>query len=179
MSGSDHAVHAVDAQFRVGPLSMDPHRIIYSSILLMTAYSIYDEGTNPLGASGYLDLVGLSIAPLFALAMAHVFSDALDLQIRNQRRLSGPDRRRLVGENVQYLYVAIPPLLLIGALALLRWDANYVIDVVQVMILISLGAWGYYAGRKVNLRRLRRWTLAFNYFLLGVAVIVVELMVTH
>lgn len=158
---------------------MDPHRIIYASILLMTAYSIYDEGTGPLRASAYLDLVGLSIAPLFALSMAHVFSDALDLQIRNGRRLTSRDRWHLLAENLQYLYVAIPPLLLIGALAVLGWDANIVIDVVQLMILISLGAWGYYAGRRAGMRGLRRWTLAFNYFLLGVVVIVVELMVTH
>ncbi len=40
--------NAVDLQFRVGRSSMDPHRIIYATILLMTTYAIYDEGTAPL-----------------------------------------------------------------------------------------------------------------------------------
>ena len=80
-----------DLTFQVGPVSMDPHRIIYSTILLMTAYAIYDEGSLPIDRRGYIALFGLSIGPLFALAMAHVFSDALDLQIRNGRRLSDDD----------------------------------------------------------------------------------------
>lgn len=169
----------VDLQFRVGRLSMDPHRIIYATILLMTAYAIYDEGTSPIKTGAYLELLGLSIAPLFALAMAHAFSDALDLQIRNQHRLTGHDRRHLAATNLQYLYVAIPPMLLIVALGLLEWDANDVIGIVQLMGLVSLGWWGYYAGRKARVSRLRRWTFAVNYALMGLVVIVVELILTH
>jgi hypothetical protein len=169
----------VDLQFRVGRLSMDPHRIIYATILLMTAYAIYDEGTSPIKTGAYLELLGLSIAPLFALAMAHAFSDALDLQIRNQRRLTGRDRRHLAATNLQYLYVAIPPMLLIVALGLLGWDANDVIGIVQLMGLVSLGWWGYYAGRKAGVGPLRRWTFALNYALMGLVVILVELILTH
>lgn len=171
--------NAVDLQFRVGRLSMDPHRIIYATILLMTAYAIYDEGTAPLRTGAYLELLGLSIAPLFALAMAHAFSDALDLQIRYQRRLTGHDRRHLLAANLQYLYVAIPPMLLIVALGLLEWDANDVIGIVQFLGLLSLGWWGYYAGRKAQVSRLRRWTFALNYALMGLIVIAVELILTH
>ncbi len=172
-------VDSVDLRFRVGRISMDPHRIIYSTILLMTAYAIYDEGTSPLKTGAYLELLGLSIAPLFALAMAHAFSDALDLQIRNQRRLTGSDRRHLAATNLQYLYVAIPPMMLIVALGLLGWDASDVLLIVQLLGLLSLGWWGYYAGRKANVSQVRRWTFAINYSLMGVIVILVELALTH
>jgi hypothetical protein len=179
VSESPDPENAVDLQFRVGRLSMDPHRIIYATILLMTAYAIYDEGTAPLQRGTYVALLGLSIAPLFALAMAHAFSDALDLQIRYQRRLTGADRRHLAASNLQYLYVAIPPMVLIVVLGLLQWDANDVIGLVQVMGLLSLGWWGYYAGRKANVSRIRRWTFALNYALMGLVVILVELALTH
>jgi hypothetical protein len=179
VSDSPDPENAVDLQFRVGRLSMDPHRIIYATILLMTAYAIYDEGTAPLQRGTYVALLGLSIAPLFALAMAHAFSDALDLQIRYQRRLTGADRRHLAASNLQYLYVAIPPMVLIVVLGLLQWDANDVIALVQVMGLLSLGWWGYYAGRKANVSQLRRWTFALNYALMGLVVILVELALTH
>jgi hypothetical protein len=169
----------VNLEFRVGRISMDPHRIIYATILLMTAYAIFDEGTAPFETGSYLQLLGLSIAPLFALAMAHAFSDALDMQIRNQRRLTGHDRRHLLASNLQYLYVAIPPMLLVTVLGILRWDANDVLTLVQVMGLLSLGWWGYYAGRKAGLSQLRRWTFAINYSLMGLVVIGVELMLTH
>jgi hypothetical protein len=170
---------AVDLEFRVGRLSMDPHRIIYATILLMTAYAIYDEGTVPFKAREYVDLLGLSIGPLFALAMAHAFSDALDMQIRYQRRLTGHDRRHLLWTNLQYLYVAIPPMLLIMVLGLLQWDANDILTLVQTLGLLSLGWWGYYAGRKAQVSRPRRWLFAFNYALMGLLVIAVEQLIAH
>ncbi len=169
----------LDLAFRVGPITMDPHRIIYSTILLMTTYAIYDEGTDPLKAGPIIEIVGLSIAPLFALAMAHAFSDSLDMQIRNGRRLTRADRLHLFGTNLQYLYVAIPPTLLIMALAFFGLDANRIILIVQVVGLFSLGWWGYFAGRQAGVTRLRRWSFAVNYALLGVLVVVVELIITH
>ena len=169
----------LDLQLNVWRLSLDPHRIIYATILLMTAYAIYDEGTLPLDRRGYLALFGLSIGPLFALAMAHAFSDALDLQIRNGRRLTGHDRRHLLATNLQYLYVAIPPLLVIAALGTLRWDANDVLLVVQVLGLLSLGWWGWFAGMKAGVSMGRRAWFAVSYTVTGAIVIAVELALTH
>ena len=169
----------LDLAFRLGPINVDPHRVIYATILLMTAYAIYDEGTDPLRAGPIAEIVGLSIAPLFALAMAHAFSDALDLQIRNGRRLTRSDRAHLFGTNLQYLYVAVPPTILILALAPTGMRADQIIRIVQLMGLISLGWWGYFAGRKAGVSRARRWTFAINYSLMGLVVILVELALTH
>ena len=169
----------LDLQLHIWRLSLDPHRIIYATILLMTAYAIYDEGTLPLDRRGYLALFGLSIGPLFALAMAHAFSDALDLQIRNGRRLSGHDRRHLLATNLQYMYVAIPPLLVIAILGTLRWDANDVLGVVQLLGLLSLGWWGWFAGMKAGVSIGRRAWFAVSYTVMGMIVIAVELILTH
>jgi hypothetical protein len=169
----------VDVRLNVWRLTMDPHRIIYSTIMLMTAYAIYDEGTAPLSESSFLLLVGLSIAPLFALTMAHAFSDALDLQIRFGRRLTSHDRRHLLTSNVQYLYVAIPPLVLMAALGLLGWDANDVLSLVLGLGVLSLGWWGWYAGRKAGAGLARRAWFAVSYTVMGLIVITVELVITH
>jgi hypothetical protein len=166
-------------EFRLGRITMDPHRIIYATIMLMTTYAIYDEGTDPLKAGPIIEIIGLSLAPLFALAMAHAFSDGLDMQIRNGRRLTRHDRWHLFGTNLQYLYVAIPPTIVITVLGILGMDANDIIGFVQVLGLISLGWWGYYAGRKAGLGRARRWVFAINYSLLGMLIILVELILTH
>lgn len=170
---------ATDLTFRIGPISMDPHRIIYATIMLMTTYAIYDEGTDPFGPGPVVEIIGLSIAPLFALAMAHAFSDALDMQIRNGRRLTRSDRWHLFASNLQYLYVAIPPTIVILALALFSVDANQIIGIVQLLGLISLGWWGYFAGRMAGLAAHRRWLFAVNYALMGLVVIIVELILTH
>ena len=120
-----------------------------------------------------------SLAPLFALSMAHVFSDALDLQIRKGRRLTNHDRRHLLAANLQYMYIAIPPIVLIVLLSLFHMPATDVIRVVLVLGLLSLGWWGYYAGRKAGVPVLRRWIFALNYSFMGAVVIGIELLLTH
>jgi hypothetical protein len=169
----------VDLRFRVGFLTLDPHRIIYATIILMTSFAIYDEGTEPLGPGPYLDMVALAFGPLFALAMAHAFSDALDIQIRHGRRLTGRDRRHLLAVNAQFLYVALPPLALMGVLGLLDWDANDAVGMAQLLGIASLFGWGFYAGRQAGVSRPRQWSFGANYALLGIVVILVELLLTH
>ncbi len=188
MSDSDAAAGAdlagpppapVDLRLRVWRFTFDAHRVIYATIILMTSYAVYDEGTSRLRTASYIEIVAVSIAPLFALSMAHAFSDALDIQIRNGRRLSGHDRRHLAAANLQYLYVAIPPLLLIAALGLLGWEANVILELVQFLGVVSLFFWGMYAGRKAGVSRARRLSFGVSYGLMGVFIIAVELILTH
>ena len=166
-------------EFRVGRLTLDPHRVIYGTIMLMTAYALIDEGTDPLGGGAYAELVAITFAPLFALAMAHAFSDALDIQIRNSRRLNRHDRRHIAATNVQYHNVALPPILVMGLLTLLTWDANDIVALLMLLGAASLVFWGSFAARKAGLGRLRQLTFGITYGLMGVLVIVVELIITH
>ena len=160
-------------------LTLDPHRLIYGTIILMTAFAIYDEGSAPLQRGPLFELLGVALAPLFALAMAHAFSDALDLQIRNGRRLSGADRRHVAAINLQYLYVALPPALLISILTIAQWDANKIVAIVEILGVLSLAAWGSLAAQTAGLGRWRQATFAVNYALMGLLVIGVELAITH
>ena len=164
---------------RVWRFTFDPHRVIYATIMLMTAFAIYDEGTDPFERGPLIELIGISLAPLFALSMAHAFSDALDLQIRNGRRLTGHDRRHLLVENLEYLYVAIPPIVLTIVLAMLGWDANNVVGLVQLLGIASLFVWGVFAARKAGLGRWTQTRFGFNYAVMGMIVIAVELILTH
>ena len=166
-------------QWNVWFLTLDPHRLIYGTIILMTAFAIYDEGSAPLQRGPLFELLGVALAPLFALAMAHAFSDALDLQIRNGRRLSGADRRHVAAINLQYLYVALPPALLISILTIAQWDANKIVAIVEILGVLSLAAWGSLAARTAGLGRWRQATFAVNYALMGLLVIGVELAITH
>ncbi len=170
---------STDLTLRLWFLSVDPHIIIYSTIILMTAYALFDEGSAPLAEGPWMELIGISIAPLFALGMAHAFSEALDLQIRNGRRLTGRDRRALVRANAQYLYVAIPPILLLGILVLLDWTADDAVSLVLDLGLVSLFFWGVYAGRKAGLSLPRQLMFGFNYALMGLVVLIIELLLRH
>lgn len=101
------------------------------------------------------------------------------MQIRLRRGLTGPDRRLLFRTNMQYLYIAVPPLCVVIVLSLLGMDPVDVISVVQLIGLVSLYAWGTYAGRKAGLGRSRRYLMGVGYMLTGATVIAVELALTH
>jgi len=169
----------LDLQVRLGRLWMDPHQIIYGTIMLMVAYALYNEGSDPLGRGPLLELIAVSFAPLIALAMAHGFSEALDFQIRHSRRLGRYDRWRLVRENAKYLLIAIPPIILMTLLTILGWHANSIIELIQVLGLLSLAFWGAFAARKANLGRGRQFTFALGYGVMGALVIAIELLITH
>jgi hypothetical protein len=160
-------------------LSFDAHRVIYATIILMTALAIYDEGHDPLRAIPILTMFGIAVAPLFALAMAHAFSDALDLQIREGRRLTGRDRRHLLVENLEYLYIALPPLLLSGVLSVLGWGGEDVVSLVQLLGAASLAMWGVLAARTAGLSRWGQFRFAVAYAFMGLLVVGVELILTH
>ena len=173
------ASEADHLKVRILGLQFDPHRLIYSTIILMTALAIFDEGTERLNTDTVLIMMGVLFAPLFALSMAHAFSDALDLQIRMGRRLTRRDRWHVLGTNLEYMYVAVPPAVLTLILGPTELPGNVIVDIVLVMGLVSLFFWGSYAARKARLGVWVQLRLGFNYAVMGLIVVLVELALTH
>jgi hypothetical protein len=164
---------------RLFGMSFDPHILIYSTIILLAAYAIYDEGDDPLIDGKWAEVIGISLAPLFALSMAHAFSDALDFQIRHGRRLSRHDRWHVLRTNLQFLYVGIPPSVLLVVLTLLNWTADDAVLLLLLLGLVSLFIWGAYAARAAGLPVWRRITFGLGYLVMGAFVLLVELILTH
>jgi hypothetical protein len=164
---------------RLFGMSFDPHILIYSTIILLTAYAIYDEGDEPLIDGRWAEVIGISLAPLFALSMAHAFSDALDIQIRHGRRLTRQDRWHVLRTNLQYLYVGVPPSLLLIVLTLLRWGADDAVILLLLLGLVTLFIWGAYAAKAAGLPVWRRVTFGIGYLVMGAFVLIVELLLTH
>jgi hypothetical protein len=163
-------------------LSFDPHRLIYATILLIATLTIYDESGGELDSLDTLTAIKVSailVAPLFALAMAHAFSDALDLQIKLGRRLTGHDRRHLLWSNLEYLYVALPPILMTLILGPTNVPGSTIIDLILVTGLISLFMWGVFAARKAHLPAWGQIRFGINYTVMGLLIVVVELVLTH
>lgn len=160
-------------------LVWDPHRLIYATLILMVALAIYEESTEPFSQETIGDVIAVVLAPLFALAMAHAFSDALDIQVRTGRRLSRADRRRLLNDGVQYLAVGVPVIALAVIDVFVGSSGVFVIDVSQALGVGSLFFWGAFAARRAGLDRWAQLRFAFIYGFLGLLVIVVELLLTH
>lgn len=163
----------------VSVLVLEPHALIYSTIMLMVAYSLYDEGTAPLLDGALLELSAVGLAALFALAMAHAFTDALDMQILYRRRLTKKDRLRILLTNLQYMYVAVPAILTLLLMAPLNWDSDSAVAVLMLFGLATLFFWGTFAARKAGLSRWRQLSFGLSYGFIGILVLLVELALTH
>ena len=168
-----------DLSLKLWFVVLDPHTLIYSTIILMTAYALYDEGTGRLVEGAALELAAIAVAPLFALTMAHAFSDALDMQIRYGRRLNRHDRWALLRTNIQYMYVAVPSTVLLAVLTLLRWEADDAVALMLLLGLASLVMWGVFAGQKARLGPWRQVSFGLGYGLMGLIVLIVELAIAH
>ncbi len=97
------------------------------------------------------DLALVVIAPLFALAAAHAFSDAIDIQVRTGSRLRSADRRHLAFAGLQYLAVGIPVIVISAGVFALGGDTKIAVDVAQGIGVASLFLWGAFAARRAGL----------------------------
>ncbi len=168
-----------DPRLRIGPIRVDPRAAIYATIIMITALTVFDEGTGVMTWGMFRETVAVIVAPLFALAMAHAFSEALDLQIRFHRPLNRHDRRHVFILNLQYLYPCIGPVIFVLIAAIFSWDTEFTTWVILIALLLSLFWWGFYAGRRAKLSIGRQWIFAIGYSLLGLIVLIVELWMTH
>lgn len=157
----------------------DPHRLIYGTIILMVALGIYEESDDVLDRQSLTDLALVVIAPLFALAAAHAFSDAIDIQVRTGSRLRSADRRHLAFAGLQYLAVGIPVIVISAGVFALGGDTKIAVDVAQGIGVASLFLWGAFAARRAGLGSWAQFRFALIYGLLGFLVIIVELLLAH
>jgi len=157
----------------------DPHRLIYGTIILMVALGIYEEADDPFNQESLLDLALVVVAPLFALATAHAFSDAIDIQVRSGSRLAGADRGHLLFSGLQYLAVGVPVIIVSIVVFALGGNATDAVSIAQGIGVTSLFFWGVFAARRAGLSPWAQVRFAFIYGLLGFGVIVFELLLAH
>lgn len=160
-------------------IDWDPHRLIYGTIILMVALGIYEESDDPFNTETLLELILIVIAPLFALAAAHAFSDAIDIQVRTGRRLARSDRRHLALAGMQYLAVGIPVIALSVVVFVLGGNAWGAVDIAQGFGVASLFFWGAFAAQRAGRGPWSQFRFAVVYGLLGFLVILVELLLSH
>lgn len=167
------------SHIRVFGLRLDPHRLIYATIIMLVALAIFDDTVDPFTGSSVADVFVVVLLPLLALSLAHGFSDALDIQIRSRRRLTRADRLHVLSTSVQYLLVGIPVLVLAVVFALTGIDVHLASDFGQALGIISLLLWGGYAARSAGLTVWAQVRFALIYGFIGLMIVIVELLFAH
>lgn len=158
-----------------GPLLVRPQAIIYSTIIAMAALAVYDDDSPDvmdLADAGYMSIVVLG--PLLALAIAHFFADLADTQISLSRSPSAHDVRTLMGHSLQYLYVAVPAIIIVA----LAYETGHSVDdgvaFLYLAGIASLFVWGWIVGRRSQSRGWVRIALTLGYGFVGVGIVLVE-----
>ena len=96
---------------RIGPLEVRLERVVYATVVLMSVLAVYDGWAE---LASFLGVAIVIVAPLLALAVAHLFSEAIEDHYRLQRPLTRAEWRRLALGQLKILVAAVPPLVILG-----------------------------------------------------------------
>lgn len=160
-------------------MRLDPHRVIYATLIMMVALAIFDEESDPFTGSNVGDIFVVVLLPLAALSLAHGFSDAIDIQIRTRHRLTRADRRHIFGTSLQYTLVGLPVLVLAVVFAAVGLNVELATNIGEGLGQISLLFWGAFAARSAGLGHWAQVRFALVYSFLGSLIIAVEVLVAH
>ena len=168
-----------DPRLQVGSLWIEPRVVIYATLIQMTAYALFDVPDMPIAFDGFTVLLWVAVVPMFALAVAHAFSEVLDLQIRLRRRMGWGDVLVILHSNVQFLYVSLIPIILLCLAWLIGLSQKDAVNIVLYLGVISLAGWGGYGARQAGLRACPCVVFGAAYACLGALVVLLEIFIRH
>lgn len=158
---------------------IDPHNIVYATIILLISMDVLQYRDEEGDGVSLTEFLVLTIGPLVMVAVAHSFAGTIEIQVRERRRLTGADFRRLGLTVLQYASVATVPSLLAIGLSLAGQAPITAAWITEILGLISLVLWGYYAGWAAGRSQLGRIGNAVLYGIVGLVIILLELAVSH
>lgn len=163
----------------IGPLPVDARIAVYSTIILMSGFALYDPGDEPLGIAQWAEVLGAVLSPLVAVGLAHAFADLLGYEVHSRRAITAGQQRHILLHNLQFLYMAAVTLMILLPMLVLRVPASTGVNIVLLLGLAALVAWGTFAGRRVGLGLRGTLGYAAAYGAVGLLVVVVKYWLTH
>ena len=134
-------------QTRVGRLKIRADRAIYTTITLVCVLIVYD-GWEQLK---FWNVVAVMVGPVLAIFLGHVFGAGLGTRVALGRPLTRPERRAVFLEECRFLLLAVPPLAILVVLTIAGVSYSWIIKVIVLTGVLSLGVWGGVAGRRAGL----------------------------
>jgi hypothetical protein len=132
---------------------VDVDRVVYATITLMSVLIVYD-GWQRLR---FLGVVAVIVGPVLAMFLSHIFSASLAQELTLGRPLTMRERMTIARFESRFLLICVPPVLLLGILALLGVS---MIDAIRYLLILGTGSLGYWSGRAGRTAGLTGWRLA-------------------
>jgi len=167
-------------------LRPNPRILVYGTLIQLVALVLASDSVTATLASdqrmnfaAWWDITLIAVFPLVAVAVAHGFSEALDLQVRERRKLTWRDRSDIALSNVQFLYIAIFPSLLLLPGLVQRWLVTDALDLLLACGVLSLFGWGILVARTAGMTIPRQLWYGLSYLVLGLGVVALEIFAMH
>ena len=132
-----------------GPWHVDLERLSYATVVLMSVLVVYDGWTD---LTTFAGVAAVIVAPVIALTVAHVFSEALQHISDVRRSLTRAEWRALVRTNSRSMLVAVPPLVVTGLGWVSPINARSTISVLLITGTLTLIVLAAAAGHRAGLR---------------------------
>ena len=134
---------------RLGPLEVRLERVVYATVVLMSVLAVYDGWAS---LTTFAGVVVVIVAPLVALAVAHLFSEGIEEHYRVQRPLSATEWRTLALGQVAILLAAVPSLVVVGLGWISPFDERRTIAAVLWTGVVTLVVLTSVAARRAGIR---------------------------
>lgn len=145
-------------------------RIIYATITIMSVLIIYD-GWQKLRL---IDVVGVIVGPVLAMFLAHVFSAAMAQHVEVERVLTRSEWGAVVRRQASFLLLCVPPVAIVSVLFAFGVSLNDSIKATLWAGTVSLGCWGFVAGRRARFVGWRLVGVVVLGLLIGVVVLLIQ-----
>lgn len=134
---------------RIGRVELRIERLVYATVVLMSVLVVYD-GWDTLATFG--GVAAVIVAPIIAIALAHLFAEVVDEHFVLQRPLTRAEWTRLAADQVNVLLAAVPPLVILGIGWVSPLDARSTIGLLLWTGVATLVALALVAGHRSGFR---------------------------
>jgi hypothetical protein len=122
-------------------------RLISTTMAMLTVLIVFD-GWHTLD---FWQVVGVIVGPLVAILLSHIFGEELGYRVDLGRRLTRHERRQIFVTESRLLLLALPPLVILVVLTAAHVSYIRIVQVIIFTGVLSLGVWGFVAGRRAEL----------------------------
>ena len=147
--------------------------ITFTSLAIVLALSSHaaELSSGSIATTLLIGVGGTLLAVFVADLVAYI---AVHAQLPHRAELS-----HMVSVSTRALGVVVLPLIFVGLAAVGVWDVPRALRASTVVLIASLVAIGYLAARRVTLRMPDRLVVLFAEFVLGLAVVLLEVLAHH
>jgi len=153
---------------RVGRWRLRLDRLVYGTVVLMSVLAVYD-GWQELAT--FAGIAVVILAPLLAIAIAHLFAEVLHAISELRRPLRRAEWAHCLRDQLPWFLSAVPPLIVLGIGWVSPKDALGTITLLLWTGVVTLVAIAAVAGRRAGLTGWRWLLTAASGGLVGLLVI--------